>query len=486
MDKKNIEFKYLMLCAIIAAGAYLAFSVSFLQNLLPYFAAVFILVIALHFGRYQAIKLYACIFLASLILALLSVQKRNAVLMQATVYERHKPYTAEFTLPDKLKIVDSKDGNSIWISFLSEIDTLPVQVRFSLPKNARPPQSGDVWRLSGRLALDSASSHGFNSFWVVDKFSAAELVLPVEKRPFVCWLKRLKRELSRRIATGLDEDTDAVNLNCAILLGERGQISREYKRIFKDSGTIHIFAISGLHIGIIATLFFAIFLLTGLHIRLVGLLVIPLMWLYVMITGNAPSAIRAAAMASLCIGAMIAGRKPNGIIAWAITFIAVHIISPQSIINVGSLLSFTVVIFLIIASRIIRKADYVFLGKLFLMFVIWASGVPIVARVFGQMTPGGLVANIVLVPVLSLDLFFCVGSVIASFISHSLATLLNYGALASVFVMTTTSRAVASTPLSNVTIDKWSMPECLLWYAALGTLMWITNRNVKKRTLFWN
>ena len=131
MDKKNIEFKYLMLCAIIAAGAYLAFSVSFLQNLLPYFAAVFILVIVLHFGHYRAVKLYACIFLASLILALLSVQKRNAVLMQATVYERHKPYTAEFTLPDKLKIVDSKDGNSIWISFLSEIDTLPVQVSFT-------------------------------------------------------------------------------------------------------------------------------------------------------------------------------------------------------------------------------------------------------------------------------------------------------------------------------------------------------------------
>ena len=65
----------------------------------------------------------------------------------------------------------------------------------------------------------------------------------------------VRREFSRRIGIGLEHDRSVANLNRAILLGERGRLPRGTRDVFVASGTMHVFAISGLHVMAVAEVF---------------------------------------------------------------------------------------------------------------------------------------------------------------------------------------------------------------------------------------
>src|SRR5688572_30032220 len=86
-----------------------------------------------------------------------------------------------------------------------------------------------------------------------------------------------------------------------MLLGWQTALTAEVSEPFMRSGTMHIFAISGLHIALIAGIFVA--LLRALTVPRVacGLIVVPIIWFYTGATGWQPSAIRSAVMMSVII-----------------------------------------------------------------------------------------------------------------------------------------------------------------------------------------
>jgi len=100
----------------------------------------------------------------------------------------------------------------------------------------------------------------------------------------------------------------------AMLLGQKSELNEEQSWLFRTSGTMHVFAISGLHIGVIATALH--WLLSRLRLTCKPRLFIELtsLWLYVDITGAAPSAVRAFIMVALFLIAF-ALRLPGNPIA---------------------------------------------------------------------------------------------------------------------------------------------------------------------------
>lgn len=108
----------------------------------------------------------------------------------------------------------------------------------------------------------------------------------------------LRADLSVRMGLGLDATRETVLLNRAILLGERSNLPKATKQIFIESGTIHVFAISGLHVMIVARLFMFLVALVFIPYRFQGAVTLPLVWGYVLLIGAPPSAVRAATMAS--------------------------------------------------------------------------------------------------------------------------------------------------------------------------------------------
>jgi len=98
-----------------------------------------------------------------------------------------------------------------------------------------------------------------------------------------------------------------------MMLGEQHELNDEQKTLFRHSGTMHIFTISGLHIAVIAGGLHAVLSLLRLPRVAQFLAGLFTLWLYVQITGAASSALRALAMISLLqpVGSPPAALKPT-------------------------------------------------------------------------------------------------------------------------------------------------------------------------------
>lgn len=89
----------------------------------------------------------------------------------------------------------------------------------------------------------------------------------------------------------------------AMILGVRNSISKDLYTAYSETGSVHILAVSGLHVGII-TMFF-VFLLDRLRLNwkyyktIKALMLIAIVWFYTILTGSAPAVTRAAIMFTL-------------------------------------------------------------------------------------------------------------------------------------------------------------------------------------------
>lgn len=292
----------------------------------------------------------------------------------------------------------------------------------------------------------------------------------------------VKRELSRRIGIGLEHDPSVANLNRAILLGERSRLPRQTRQVFIDSGTMHIFAISGLHVMNVAQVLVTLLLLCFVPYRWVGLVAIPILWGYVALIGSPPSAIRAAMMASFYYLAPVFWRRPNGIMAWALTFFIVYGGSPRMITDVGCALSFVVMLAIILAGRVARRFGDGWRMALWLTFAAWVAGVPIAAHAFGRVTPGGLLANIPLIFAAQFSVSAGLVGALVSFVSVTLAAHLNNFAALFTKAMVGVAEVVARLPGANFDTGKWSLLQCAEWYAAVALAGYLVH-SVKSRHL---
>ena len=292
--------------------------------------------------------------------------------------------------------------------------------------------------------------------------------------------KAVKDDLSRRVGIGLDDDREAVALSRAILLGERRRLPRRTKKLFVESGTMHVFAISGLHVMAIAKVLAVVLGLFMVPLRLAGLLSVPLLWGYVMLIGSAPSAVRAAMMATIMEAAPVFWRRANSLRAWELTFLVVHVCDPLLISNVGNALSFAVMLAIVVAGDIAKSMPE-WRKSLLVTLVAWAAGVPISAHVFGRVTPGGMVANLVLIATAKATVVAGALGVGVSYLSRAVAAHVNNFCALGIKSMVLVSEAVSRLPGANFETAPWSVLTCVEWYAVLALVGFLMYRAAKRR-----
>ena len=292
--------------------------------------------------------------------------------------------------------------------------------------------------------------------------------------------KTVKDDLSRRVGIGLDDDRETVSLSRAILLGERRRLPYRTKRLFVESGTMHVFAISGLHVMAIAKV-----LAVGLGfflvpIRFAGLLSVPLLWGYVMLIGGAPSAVRAAMMATIMGIAPALWRRANGFRAWELTFLIVHVCNPLLITNVGNALSFAVMLAIVVVGDFAKSMPR-WRQALLVTLAAWAAGVPISAHVFGRVTPGGMVANLVLIATAKATVVAGALGVGVSYLSEAVAAHVNNLSALGIKSMVMVAEAVSRLPGANFETTPWSLLACAEWYVALALIGLLMGKAAARR-----
>lgn len=280
----------------------------------------------------------------------------------------------------------------------------------------------------------------------------------------------IKRDLSRRVGLGLDHARETVILNRAILLGERAAIPYATKKAFVESGTIHVFAISGLHVMIVAKVLMTLVALVFVPYRLQGVIALVPVWGYIILIGAPPSALRAATMASIYFLAPLFLRQSNGLVAWSIAFLALHLLFPAFIVNTGSQLSYLVMLGILVAGRATSSSFAVTCAA-------WAASLPVAAMAFGRITPGGLLANLVLIAAATGSVAAGALGVVLSFLSTTLAVHLNNLSALMTDLMVAISEAVSRLPFSNVETARWSLLMCLEWYLAFALVLYLVFRH---------
>jgi len=150
-----------------------------------------------------------------------------------------------------------------------------------------------------------------------------------------------------RSGKGLDSEKDR-KLLASMFFGYKGLLSPEEKEIFKRSGTVHLFAVSGLHIGIAAFFLLTILKLLQLPLKAQTICLITILGLYVIMTGAPASAVRAFVMISVWSIAKGLMLPSNGLNNIAFSAFLLILANPLNLLSAGFHYTFIITTFLVI------------------------------------------------------------------------------------------------------------------------------------------
>ncbi len=137
---------------------------------------------------------------------------------------------------------------------------------------------------------------------------------------------------------------EPLQLLWAMTLGWKTALSGEVAEPFMRSGTMHVFAISGLHIALIAAILVKLLRVLGVPRALCGVLIIPAIWLYTGLTGWQASAIRATIMSTVIIAGWSIKRPSDLVNSLAASGLLILLWDPQQLFQASFQLSFVVVL----------------------------------------------------------------------------------------------------------------------------------------------
>lgn len=180
---------------------------------------------------------------------------------------------------------------------------------------------------------------------VVGIVEAIGLLRIGEQRGFppLRWIEALRIRTERLIDTTYTETLLHAQLVKGILLGKRSEVPSETLDTFRNSGTFHVLAVSGLHVGLIAAFCYLGFSGLRLQQKIVCLLTIIAVLIYACLVGFRPSVFRAALMATLFLFAALIDRDADIFNLLAFAALVLLLLNPYQLWDVGFQLSFVAV-----------------------------------------------------------------------------------------------------------------------------------------------
>ncbi|MDZ7375370.1 MAG: DNA internalization-related competence protein ComEC/Rec2 [candidate division KSB1 bacterium] len=224
----------------------------------------------------------------------------------------------------------------------------------------------------------------------------------------------------------------------ALLLGERGEIDPELNQAFSRCGVIHALAISGLHVGFVATIFFVLFsLLRFNHAGKIIAMLISL-FCYNLIIGFEPPIVRASVMLGIFLIGRLLQRNCDALNAISMAAIIILLIHPMDLFQASFQLSFAATLAIVFLYRRLKNIfDKIpgftklmnyrggnYLGSLFLVsFAAQLGTLPITVYYFGRFSIIGTLLNLIVIPMVGIIIALGLASSMIGLFSLSIARL---------------------------------------------------------------
>lgn len=232
---------------------------------------------------------------------------------------------------------------------------------------------------------------------------------------------RLRDRLSARFAENLSSRNGPVG--AAMILGDRSAMPLDIRDAYVASGAMHILAISGLNVGILAVFLAAIGRLLNFSTATITVAVTCAAWAYSVLTNLEPPVVRASIFLTLWAASALLLRRTSILNTSAATAVLLLIWDPLLLFDVGAQLSFLAVLGMSWSTRALPGARRLFadiaedrprlataacwlVASQMLSLGAWLFTAPLIAAEFQIVSPVGLLLNVVLVP-LSTAVMWC-------------------------------------------------------------------------------
>ena len=235
-------------------------------------------------------------------------------------------------------------------------------------------------------------------------------------------LQQARQRLSRSIdAAGFTVAADQRAVLKALVFGDRSGIDDGLRQRFNRAGAGHLLAISGLHVGIVATLVFGLlrwvfsfstFLLWRGWGRAwaAGATLAPVL-AYGWLAGMSPSTQRAVIMVSVFLFSLMLGRSRDTLNTLAVAALVILIVYPPSLFSISFQLSFAAVLAIVMGlqrmqidwnpkGHLAGSLARWLLGSVLVSMLAIAGTAPVVLYHFNQSSLVGVAANLLLVPMI--------------------------------------------------------------------------------------
>lgn len=221
----------------------------------------------------------------------------------------------------------------------------------------------------------------------------------------------------------------------AMTLGDKSLLTSDTKDLFSETGTSHILALSGLHLGILFMLVFYLLRHTRKQFPRVILTTITLIliWTFVGLVGAPISLCRAALMSTIGLIAGCLRRNVTAIDCLSLAVVTILLLYPQALFDIGFQLSVSAVIGIVIISPILPHFQS--LEKYKVLKVIYRllttslcaqiGTAPLIGLYFHIFPTYSIISSIIVIPLASIILLTSLLFFIISFAQPSLAFLLH-------------------------------------------------------------
>ena len=254
-------------------------------------------------------------------------------------------------------------------------------------------------------------------------------------------LSRLVFRLRRSFKESIDRTLsgEEAGLLKGVMLGDKKDISADLRNMFISTGLAHTLAVSGLHVGLVVSIFYFFLRFLKLSKRICAIFNIPAVITYCLITGANPPAVRATILSVIVLSAILIEREPDLLNSLALAGLIILLINPLSLFDASFQLSFVATLGIIYLVPFFEKwfgyarHTEIAEGKFSPVLPRWIATplsvsiaaqiciMPLIAYYFNKVSLIAFIANLFIVPILGVVLALGFTSAILGMVCFSLA-----------------------------------------------------------------
>ncbi|MDG1326245.1 MAG: ComEC/Rec2 family competence protein [Opitutales bacterium] len=243
-----------------------------------------------------------------------------------------------------------------------------------------------------------------NDYYIT--FSRCE-ILDVNKRKSKNIIVQLGLLIEEKILESIKNKDELNSFINAIILGNKKMLTSSQKSTFQKSGTLHLFAVSGLHIGFVYLIFKFLITIITFNRYITELIIALILVIYLDLVNYPPSAIRACLMINIWQLSIIFFKRKNTLSSLCLSCLIILIVNPSALMEVGFQLSYTVVTSIIVFNTQIQKAKESFKinigsfihNSVLVSYSAFCGSMLLVYDYFNIFVPGSIIINILAIPI---------------------------------------------------------------------------------------